>query len=612
MKRWPEFAALAALAAALVGAVAAQAPRTPGAKPPVAGAPAGSFAIRGARVFDGERDLGITTVVVREGRIAAVGPDARIEAGLPVVDGTGRTLLPGFIDAHVHAWGDAQRDMARFGVTTGLDMHGPAGRLPALRTQREAMGNTGEADLWAAGTAVTAPGGHGTQYGFPVPTVDAATDVDAFVGKQVDAGADFIKLIVEDLSAYGSARRLPTLGEPQVRAVVAAAHARRRLAVAHVATLADARTVVDAGADGLVHVFTDAVADEALIAAMRSRDAFVVPTLAVVASMSGSGEGKALAEDPRIAPLLGGEQRGTLGRDFVPAPDPARLQRALDSVRRLHAAGIDVLAGSDAPNPGTAQGASLHHELALLVRAGLNPAQALAAATSLPARRFGIADRGRIAAGQRADLLLVDGDPLRDIAATRAIDTVWKNGHRVARAPQAVAAPAAAPTPSATQVSAFDGDAIDAAFGSWQPTTDQMAGGASQVRHALVAGGANDSAGALEVAGEVKPGFGYPWAGVIFFPARAPMQPADLSTRRELVFQARGDGRTYNVLLFSGASAQGMPAIRTFEAGPQWREVRLPLAGFAGADLSQVRGIAFTAGQPHGTFAFRIDGVELR
>ena len=529
---------------------------------------------------------------------------------MPVIDGAGKTLLPGLIDAHVHAWGDAQRDMARFGVTSGFDMHGDAQRLPGLRRQRESGATRDRADLWAAGHAVTAPGGHGTQYGFPVPTIDAGTDIDAFVGQRVDEGADFIKLIIEDLGAYGSPRRLPTLSSPQVAAVIKAAHARKRMAVAHVAKLDDARMAIDAGADGLVHVFTDAVADDAFIAAMRARDAFIVPTLSVVASLAGSGEGKALAADARIAPLLTAGQLGTLSRDFG-KPAPARLQHALDSVRRLHAAGVDILAGSDAPNPGTAHGASLHHELQLLVRAGLTPAQALAAATSVPARRFGIADRGRIAPGQRADLVLVDGDPLADIAATRAIAMVWKNGHRIERDPQAGAV-AAQEVPADTLVSDFDGDAIAATFGSWQPTTDRMAGGASTVRHALAAGGAGGSRGALQVAGEVKPGFAYPWSGVIWFPTATPMEAADLSARSELVFQARGDGRTYGAMLFSGPSAQGMPSVQSFVAGPQWREVRLPLSGFPGADLAQARGIAFTAGAPQGAFEFRIDRVELR
>ena len=82
-------------------------------------------------MFDGERDLGIVRVVVRDGEISAVGADAEAPAGLTRIDGRGRTLLPGLIDAHVHAFGDAQQDMARFGVTGGLDMHGDVD-LPEL------------------------------------------------------------------------------------------------------------------------------------------------------------------------------------------------------------------------------------------------------------------------------------------------------------------------------------------------------------------------------------------------------------------------------------------------------------------------------------------------
>ena len=114
------------------------------------------------------------------------------------------------------------------------------------------------------------------------------------------------------------------------------------------------------------------------------------------------------------------------------------------------------------------------------------------------------------------------------------------------------------------------------------------------------------------MAGEVKPGFAFPWSGVMFFPASQPMQPVDLSARSELVFQVRGDGRSYSAMLFSGASAQGMPSMQSFVAGPDWQEVRLPLSGFQGGDLSQLRGIAFTASQPHGRFEFFIDAVELR
>jgi len=105
-----------------------------------------------------------------------------------------------------------------------------------------------------------------------------------------------------------------------------------------------------------------------------------------------------------------------------------RLDAAVATVQAFHAAGVPILVGTDSANPGTMYGASVHHELALLVAAGLRPAEALRAATAAPAAAFGLSDRGRIAVGLRADLLLVDGDPLRDIAATRTIAGIWRGG----------------------------------------------------------------------------------------------------------------------------------------------------------------------------------------
>jgi imidazolonepropionase-like amidohydrolase len=118
----------------------------------------------------------------------------------------------------------------------------------------------------------------------------------------------------------------------------------------------------------------------------------------------------------------------------APASEARRplIANARDSVRRLHDAGVPILAGTDAPNRNTVHGASLHEELAQLVDVGLTAQEALAAATSRPADAFGLRDRGRIAVGKRADLLLVEGDPTRDILDSRRILTVWKNGFRVA------------------------------------------------------------------------------------------------------------------------------------------------------------------------------------
>jgi imidazolonepropionase-like amidohydrolase len=99
----------------------------------------------------------------------------------------------------------------------------------------------------------------------------------------------------------------------------------------------------------------------------------------------------------------------------------------------LHNAGVTILPGTDAPNPGTGYGVSMHAELLLLTESGLTPEEALHAATAAAAREFGLIDRGRIEPGRRADLLLVKGDPSKDIRATRDILGVWKAGAEINR-----------------------------------------------------------------------------------------------------------------------------------------------------------------------------------
>ena len=621
-KHLPDIALLAVLVGTLAAAVILQpSPKAVVRKDDAAEAAAngatpssGSFAIRDVRVFDGERVIERANVIVRDGLIAAVAADAPIDAGHDVVDGKGRTLLPGLIDAHVHAWGDAQRDALRFGVTTEIDMHGDTSRLPALKTQRESVQATTNADLWAAGSAVTAPGGHGTQYGMPVPTLAADGDPAAFVTARLGEGADFIKIIVEDLGVYSGTPKWPTLSADQVGAVVTATHAAKRIAVVHVSRQRDALEAITRGADGLAHVFVDATASDELVALMKARDAFVVPTLSVTAAGAGAGDGTSLAADAALQPYLGAAQTDALRARFETlSRNPQWREHAFASVRALHAAGVTVLAGTDAGNPGTTHGASLHGELELLVRAGLSPAEALSAATARPAQRFGMVDRGRIATGLRADLVLVDGDPLADITRTRAITQIWKNGHVVTRDPAVVTPEGAAAAHAATVLSTFDDGALDVASGgTWSSTSDTMMGGASSAEQRLVTGGAEGSRGALEISGEVRPGFIEPWAGAMLFVDATRMQPRDYSARRELVFRVRGDGREVRVMLFSGSSEQAMPAIRTTVADADWSEVRLPLADFPGADPTQLRAIAFTAGNPPGAFRFRIDGVELR
>ena len=571
-----------------------------------------------ARVFDGTNVIAATDVLVQDGKIARVAPSIAAPAGAQVIDARGKTLLPGLIDAHTHTFGDALREAVIFGVTTTLDMFTDPQFAKLMREEQRAGKANDRADLFSAGVLVTTPGGHGTEYGMPIPTITSPDSAQAFVDARITEGSDFIKLVYDDGALFQI--KWTTLSEPTMRAVIAAAHKRGKLAVVHVSTAQGAQAAIDAGADGLVHLFTDTLAPAGFAATLVRRKAFAIPTLTVLKSIAGTGGGAPLVNDAHLAPYLNNASRNALAQGFPNRPGSPRKDFAFaqTTVRQLKQAGVTILAGTDAPNPGTAHGAALHRELELLVESGLTPKEALMSATSLPARTFSLSDRGRIAAGMRADLVLVNGDPTTDIKATRAIENVWKGGHLIDRATflRAVAAErarAAAAPQALTQgiISDFEDNAPTANFGtSWMGSTDRFAGGTSTGAFNVTDGGANGSRKSVEVTGTITTGFAYPWSGIMWSPGTQPMDPADLSSKKELRFWSKGDGGTYRVLIF--AQSKGMqPVEQTFVAGPEWHEHVMPWTAF-GLDGKGIMAIIFTGGPKPGDFKFQIDDVVLK
>src|SRR5262249_42455831 len=195
---------------------------------------------RNVDVFDGSHMLRRTTVLVRDGMIRAVGPaDMPMPSSVPVVDGKGKTLLPGLFDAHMHL-GQFQierflKDALEFGVTTELEMWGSAPSM-ALRKKIEASGDPNLADFRTAGIGVTVPHGHPTQMmGTPTPfaTLSPGDNVQAFVDARIAEGSDYIKIMDE----HG----FPTLTRQQIEDVVAAAHRRNKLVLSHISTQSEAR-----------------------------------------------------------------------------------------------------------------------------------------------------------------------------------------------------------------------------------------------------------------------------------------------------------------------------------------------------------------------------------
>lgn len=346
-----------------------------------------------AKVFDGTALRRWTSVRFTDGLVAECMDDSAAHVGDEVIDARGGTLLPGLIDAHVHLLPGVLEASLNCGVTTVLDMFSTP-EVVSEATKRAAS-RTDVADVRSSGVGATAPGGHPSLMFGPFPTLTRAGEAAQFVADRIAEGSDYLKI-------FSGVRGLwPFLSFDTIAALTTAAHARGLIVVAHVSSIPGFEEVVAADVDVVAHVPADGSLGDTLINRIAAAGIAVGPTLVTT--------------------------ENTLGT--------ARYSLAEANVRRLAEAGVPLLAGTDAPNPGTVAGESLHRELELLVRCGLSPERALAAATSAPARVFGLTDRGRIAVGLRADLVLVSGDPLADISATRGIDRVWRGGVASDRAP---------------------------------------------------------------------------------------------------------------------------------------------------------------------------------
>ncbi len=573
--------------------------------------------VRDVRVFDGKAVHERRSVLFDGARIVDADVRGPAPAGTRIVEGAGRTLLPGLIDAHTHAF--RQLDLpVLFGVTTQIDMFTAVPVMQDAKRSMAAGRHAGQADLFSAGVLATAPGGHGTQFGVPVPTLSSPGEAQAFVDARIAEGSDFIKIVLE-AGGHG-AGTMNSLDIATATALIEAAHRRGKLAVVHVSTEKDARAALEAGADALVHLFLgaapDATAVDSLAKLAKRKNAFVIPTFTVMESMAGV-RGDDLLGNADLAALVEREGAATLKARYGQQARPQLLAMPKAVTAAMARAGVPILAGTDAGNAGTLYGISMHRELAALVEAGLTPTAALAAATSAPAAAFRLGQRGCIATGCKADLLLVEGDPTRDITATRRIVEVWKDGQsanalRDAKRQQ-VAQERGASTrpglPADGRISQFSATKLASPFGSgWMPSTDQFAGGKSTVRLDVLPA-LPDGQIPLAVQASVAPGLPYAWSSVAFMPGTQPMQPADLSAARVLRFKVRGDGKTYQVMIMGAANSR--PSSVPFVAGKEWEDISVPLSAFAGIDPTAVAMLAFSAGPQPGEYRFELADVRL-
>jgi imidazolonepropionase-like amidohydrolase len=386
-----------------------------------------TFALTNGRLIDatGAAAIERAVVVVRNGRIEASGPAdvTPVPRGVPVVDVSGKTILPGLWDMHAHVglaeWGPVY---LASGVTTARDMGGEFDVATALR------------DAWRDGTAIG-------------PRLLLAGLVDgpgpASFGHVTAANAGEGRAIVQRYKSAGfqQMKLYTLLDRPTVAAIIEAAHAANMTVTGHVPTGLTMREVVEMGMDHIAHLTVrDAPGSDALgdtIAFLKQHGTVIDPTVSWNELLGRSPQTPIASFQPgigRAAPALRRLIEGANGGAVTPEQARDRLTRSLQIVKALHDAGVPIVAGTDKGVPGV----SVAREIELYVQAGLTPMDAIRAATAVPARVMGLAnDSGTIAPGLRADLIVVDGNPLERISDIRNVRLVSTGGklYETARLP---------------------------------------------------------------------------------------------------------------------------------------------------------------------------------
>jgi len=437
----------------------------------------GVFLIRNTRIFVGDgKVIENGAVLVRDGKIAGVyegaGPDPdalRAE----IVEGAGKTLLPGLIDSHVHlaASGGYSTDPRDYNVEETMP-HSAAALLYCGVTAARSAGDGLEASLklrksnadgatlgsqlFVCGPMFTAEGGRGTEFAEYLPaaikdtvkaqlvrTPKTPDEARQQVRELKARGVDGIKAILE--AGWGAGMLYDRLDLLLVRAVSEEAHLQHLPLTTHTGDARDVADAVEIGSASVEHgSWRDEIPDR-LLERMAREGVYLDPTLAVAEAYALYFGGKpdtlnqSLVEQVVIGRLLK-ETREFVGSGKGADPAKAELfQHALDIARanllRAWQAGVPLVMGTDSGNPMVFHGPSLHRELQLWVSAGIPVTVALQAATANAAKLLGADKRiGAIRAGLDADLLLVDGNPLEEIAATERISLVVFKGERIRRA----------------------------------------------------------------------------------------------------------------------------------------------------------------------------------
>jgi imidazolonepropionase-like amidohydrolase len=351
-------------------------------------------------------------VVIQNGRIIAAGPRTQVEipANTNIIDVKGRTILPGFINAHVHAAYSAWilKAWAKGGVTTVRDLGAFRPYTRAKFVTRDTLNaNPKCARLFAVGSFINAEGGYPIAYwGGHAVTVTSPEEARQAVNKLIDDGADVIKTAMESGYAFGQSG-WPLLSPEEATALVDTAHERGKPVTAHVTSARDLERrdlerALDAGVDEIAHMVVDKLSEQ-LISRMVETGTRWVPTLELWQGVS------------RIYPISHGSM-------------------AIKNLALFVEAGGEVVLGTDYAGARKVDfdlGMPIH-EIEWMQEAGMTPLQIIVAATRNGARSCNIErELGTLEKGKLADVLVVDGDPLVDVHALTKARLILREGKSI-------------------------------------------------------------------------------------------------------------------------------------------------------------------------------------
>lgn len=571
-----------------------------------AAASAQRFAIVGAEVFDGTGAAPkVATVVVKDGLIESVTPGSKAPKGVTQIKGAGLALLPGLYDVHTHytpsgSPASPPQISAAYiasGVTTVNDFHQQPESYAARRAWYEGL--PGPHVRFAA--RMSTPGGHGADWADINTTRWANTPyaAKANVEAVVPYKPDFIKAFTDGWR-YGSGIDNTSMDLPTLTSLVKTAHENNLEVVTHTVTVERGKIAAKAGVDVIVHSLQDFPIDAETIELMKKGTAYA-PTLAV------------------YEPVKPGQ---------TPPADKAALklrtdkfQIALDNVKKLSDAGILIAVGTDAGMPGTPHGSSTLRELELLVQAGLTPVQALTAGTSGSAKAMGLKDRGVIAPGMKADLVLVKGKPWAAISDIRNVQRTFVDGKTVfgPGAPK----PVERPTPAAIALASpqiVDFEKADGRTNAGSLIITDGDGGVDRSVQVMAVADGEGGGHFLDITAKMAQRAD-PETQVVIPLTPGSVVPVDVRKFTGIRFDARGKG-DYEV----GVTASGTPWTGKFDTKATWGKISVPFSAFkpelrrgegaatkdstwAGDDVTDVR---FTISRPGGvTTWLEIDNVEL-